>query len=350
LPYEQQGQEQLDSDWLRVYERYKALWRRLAQLAALKLAEGDLLRERELARLEPLIEELEEAGWAVRAPIHLAMLGLRDPADVAEACDANSREQVLRFLAWVAEEERILEQAGNSALFAGGDERERLLQALAWLAVDRPEEGRPTQGRDRCRVVLRELFSAEPALAAAVAAADALYVAGPEPAALREAADRAERGGGGGLVRRLAAHVRAALVEPELARRRARYNMKAVVNLGKGLDEWRPSDSGAGTAAEEDSKGVWQAKQLHFMWQRLAELVLAPDLAAMSDQCMCPGGIETERICIFDQARALAARRPVTTGRGLGLGLGVLVIDWGGCRNGRMSGFSYHLRDVGRWR
>jgi hypothetical protein len=310
--------------WLCAYERYGALWRRLAQLAALPLAEGDLLRERELARLEPVLSELEEANWAVRVPIQLAMLGLRDPADVAEACDANSREQVLRFLAWVAEEERALEQAGDSALLAGGDACERLLQSLAWLAVDRPSEGRATQGRDRSRVVLRENFSAEPTLAAALAAADALYAAGPDPAALREAADRAERGGGGELVGRLAAHVRAALADPALARRRAKYNMKAVVNLGKGLGEWRPGDGGAGTGAEAgDSTGVRQAKQLRLVWQRLAELVLAPDIAAVSDQRMCAGGIEAERACIFDEARALAGLRP----RGWGWGYRVLLLE-----------------------
>jgi hypothetical protein len=310
--------------WLRVYERYGALWRRLAQLAALQLAEGELLRERELARLEPVISELEEANWVVRAPIQLAVLGLRDPADVAEACDANSREQVLRFLAWVAEEERALEQAGDSALFVGGDERERLLQSLAWLAVDRPAEGRATEGRDRSRAVLRDNFSADPAMAAAVSAAELLYAAGQDPAALGEAADRVERvrGGGGELYSRLAANVRAALADPALARRRAKHNMKALVNLGKGLGEWRPGDGGAGAGAAEaeagDSTGVKQAKQLRLMWRRLAELVLAPDLAAVSDQRMCAGGPEAERVCIFDQARALSARRP--RGRGWGWG------------------------------
>jgi hypothetical protein len=38
------------------------------------------------------------------------------------------------------------------------------------------------------------------------------------------------------------------------------------------------------------------------MWRRLGQLVLAPDLAAASNQRMCSGGVEAERACIFDQA------------------------------------------------
>ncbi len=33
--------------------------------------------------------------------------------------------------------------------------------------------------------------------------------------------------------------------------------------------------------------------------------MLAPDLAALSDQRMCAGGTEAERVCIYDQARAV---------------------------------------------
>ena len=235
---------------MRGLERYGALWRRLAQLAALPLAEGDLLRERELERLEPVIRELEEAHGPVRVPIQLVMLGLRDPVDVADGCTAGSREWVLHLLEWIAEEERAVERAGDSALFAGGDEHERVLQALAWLAVDEPSEG-----RDRCRAVLREFFSAEPALAAVLAAADALYQAGQDRVALGQAAERAERGAGdGALVRRLAAHVLAALADPALARRRAKYSMKVLVNLGKGLNEWRPSDGSQGMAPQPHSQ------------------------------------------------------------------------------------------------
>jgi hypothetical protein len=42
------------------------------------------------------------------------------------------------------------------------------------------------------------------------------------------------------------------------------------------------------------------------MWRRMGQLVLAPDLAAASSQRMCPGGVEAERACIFDQARSSA--------------------------------------------
>jgi hypothetical protein len=36
------------------------------------------------------------------------------------------------------------------------------------------------------------------------------------------------------------------------------------------------------------------------MWERIAHLVLAPDLAAMSRKQMCEGGLEEERKAIFE--------------------------------------------------
>jgi len=36
------------------------------------------------------------------------------------------------------------------------------------------------------------------------------------------------------------------------------------------------------------------------MWERMAHLVLAPDLAAMSRKQMCEGGLEEERKAIFE--------------------------------------------------
>ena len=36
------------------------------------------------------------------------------------------------------------------------------------------------------------------------------------------------------------------------------------------------------------------------MWERMAQLRLAPDLAAISRHRMCSGGVEEERKCIFD--------------------------------------------------
>ena len=35
------------------------------------------------------------------------------------------------------------------------------------------------------------------------------------------------------------------------------------------------------------------------MWERMAQLKLAPDLAAASRHRMCPGGLEEERKAIF---------------------------------------------------
>ncbi len=254
-----------------------------------------------------MILELESSNWIVRTPIQLVMLGLRDPDVVGEGCDSNSREQVLRFLAWVAEEERAAEQAGDSMLFASGDKYERLLQALAWLALDRP-----TQGRDRNRAVLREHFSAEPTLSSVLAAADMLYAAGPDPAALLESAKRAaDRGGvdcGGELVKRLADHVRVALEDPALARQRAKYNIEAITNLSKKPDEWLPPDRSL-------DLGFRQAKVLHETWKRIAELELAPDLAMLSDKRLCSGGAKFERAYFYDQASSQKALQPVVEGK-----------------------------------
>jgi hypothetical protein len=36
------------------------------------------------------------------------------------------------------------------------------------------------------------------------------------------------------------------------------------------------------------------------MWERMAHLVLAPDLAAMSRKQMCEGGLEEERKAVFE--------------------------------------------------
>jgi hypothetical protein len=36
------------------------------------------------------------------------------------------------------------------------------------------------------------------------------------------------------------------------------------------------------------------------MWERMAQLKLAPDLAAMSRKQMCEGGLEEERKAIFE--------------------------------------------------
>ena len=41
------------------------------------------------------------------------------------------------------------------------------------------------------------------------------------------------------------------------------------------------------------------------MWERMAQLKLAPDLAAMSRKRMCPGGLEDERKAIFEVLRMM---------------------------------------------
>jgi hypothetical protein len=82
--------------WARVFELYAPLWRRLAQLAALRAPAGDVLVARERAHLEPLVAELEQANWSVRDAVGLVLMGVRDLRTAAEGCDDNSREKVRR--------------------------------------------------------------------------------------------------------------------------------------------------------------------------------------------------------------------------------------------------------------
>ena len=41
------------------------------------------------------------------------------------------------------------------------------------------------------------------------------------------------------------------------------------------------------------------------MWERMAQLKLAPDLAAMSRKQMCEGGLEEERKAVFEVLRMM---------------------------------------------
>jgi hypothetical protein len=82
--------------WARVFELYAPLWRRLAQLAALRAPAGDVLVARERAHLEPVVAELEQANWRVRDAVGLVLMGVRDLRTAAEGCDDNSREKVRR--------------------------------------------------------------------------------------------------------------------------------------------------------------------------------------------------------------------------------------------------------------
>jgi len=68
------------------------------------------------------------------------------------------------------------------------------------------------------------------------------------------------------------------------------YNMEVLETLRDHLDAWNPTND----------LGIKQAKKHARMWERMGQLVLAPDLAAMSRHRMCKGSIEEERKAIFD--------------------------------------------------
>ena len=74
------------------------------------------------------------------------------------------------------------------------------------------------------------------------------------------------------------------------AKRCAQYNMESLKTFSLSADAWDPSNN----------LYVKQAESKHDMWERLAHLVLAPDLALKSHKRMCPGGKEAERKKFFD--------------------------------------------------
>jgi uncharacterized protein YfcZ (UPF0381/DUF406 family) len=75
-----------------------------------------------------------------------------------------------------------------------------------------------------------------------------------------------------------------------LTQRRAKYNVEVLSTLSRPVDEWDPSQG----------LYVKQAEAKEDVWERLAHLVLAPDLALKSRKRMCKGGREAERAKIFD--------------------------------------------------
>ena len=75
-----------------------------------------------------------------------------------------------------------------------------------------------------------------------------------------------------------------------LSQRRAKYNMSTLNTLSCPVDQWDPSQG----------LYVKQAEDKQDVWERIAHLVLAPDLALKSKKRMCKGGREAERARIFD--------------------------------------------------
>ncbi len=55
-----------DDDWREAFDRHGALWRRLAEIAALQVAPDDLMLEKELLALRPALERLDAAGGPVQ--------------------------------------------------------------------------------------------------------------------------------------------------------------------------------------------------------------------------------------------------------------------------------------------
>jgi hypothetical protein len=107
---------------------------------------------------------------------------------------------------------------------------------------------------------------------------------------------RAAHGGNAGetemqVMRELVRHVHEYLSAGSegLARKRARHNLRVLEVLAMPAEEWNPTRN----------LGIKQAQKHHLMWERMAHLTLAPDLAALSRHRMCPGGVEAEREAIF---------------------------------------------------
>ena len=107
---------------------------------------------------------------------------------------------------------------------------------------------------------------------------------------------RAAHGGNAGetemqVMRELVRHVHEYLSAGNegLARKRARHNLRVLEVLAIPAEEWNPTRN----------LGIKQAQKHHLMWERMAHLTLAPDLAALSRHRMCSGGVEAERAAIF---------------------------------------------------
>jgi hypothetical protein len=78
-----------------------------------------------------------------------------------------------------------------------------------------------------------------------------------------------------------------------LASRRAPHNLAVLETLATPVEQWI-------WGGKSGELGIKQAKKHHDMWERIAQLQLAPDLAAVSRKRMCSGGLEAERKCIFE--------------------------------------------------
>jgi len=77
----------------------------------------------------------------------------------------------------------------------------------------------------------------------------------------------------------------------DIAKRRAKYNLQMLKTLDSlSSEEWDPTMN----------LGIKQAEKTQDTWERLAQLVLAPDLAAKSSKRLCSGGKEAERKKLFE--------------------------------------------------
>jgi hypothetical protein len=145
--------------WEKVFERYSKFWTRIAEIAVLGTRPQDIMVQAELDFFQKsVINTLTEAGWQVAKPIERILLeGARDVATAAHDADANSKKQIERLLELIRSKESATAAAQMRALFeasGASDSRDRLLEAITWLARsdDSPQ-------RDARRASLLRSFS-----------------------------------------------------------------------------------------------------------------------------------------------------------------------------------------------
>jgi hypothetical protein len=294
-----------------VFEKFDKFWRRVAKIAALRCVEGDILLEKELKFLSSsVLDGLEDANWSVRKPVRLIVLnGERSLERAARDSDSNSRRQLERLLALVKDEEAELHRKGETGLFTVKPvsaaalavlKYDRLLQLLAWLALEQPGDK-----RDKACTQVREIFASElDQCGLTIDVLDALwYPEGPRVLDSTQVPESSHtRTSAESMVDRLPwpaapgtplhATVRTRLGEllkagrGSEAARRAAHNMAALKTLGTERRDWDKHMGGdAGQMLVEHKD----------LWERLGQLVLAKDLARLSKNRVCEGDEEDER-------------------------------------------------------
>jgi hypothetical protein len=294
-----------------VFEKFDKFWRRIAKIAALRCAEGDVLLEKELSFFSSsVLDGLEDANWSVSKPVRRIVLnGERSLERASRDSDTNSRRQLERLLALVKDEEAELHRKGEAGLFTAKPasayalavlKYDRLLQLLAWLTLDQPGDE-----RDKACTLLRETFAAElEECGVTMDVLDALwYREGPRvldstqvpesshPLKNAESiVDRLPWPAAPG--KPLHAAVRMRLGELLKwgrggdAARRAVYNMEALRTLGTEKRDWDKHMGG------DPGQMLVEHKDL---WERIGQLVLAKDLARLSKNRVGEGDEEAER-------------------------------------------------------